>query len=90
MRDRQISVCAGKLVAGGLWAAATVLLATATATGNPHLGQWGMATAGAATTAHVRSYFITQNRLISHAFRLGREAARRGAPDVTELRPSVR
>ncbi len=74
MTDRAINL--GCVVAYLLWAAVVMFLLAGLLMENEHVGQVGLATAAAAATATVRSYFVKSNQIMRNALALRSEADR--------------
>lgn len=71
--DKRLSL--GSVIAYGLWALVVLLLAASWGFDSAHLGRAALACSAAAATAHIRQFFVTQDRLLRNAFELGRDSA---------------
>lgn len=73
VQDRTVSL--GCFVAYMLWTLALALMIGGTLFHTYTLQNWGIVCAAAGATATVRSYFVSQNRMMRNAFQLGRDSA---------------
>lgn len=86
MYDKKLSL--GSVLAYSLWAVVALLLIASWGFDSEHLGRTALAVSAAAATAHIRRFFIIQNRLLRNAFELGRDSASGHVSTMT--RPSSR
>lgn len=72
MYNKKVSL--GCVIAYGLWALTVILIAASWIFDSAHMGRTGLAFSAAAATAHIRQFFVMQNRLLRNAFELGRDS----------------
>lgn len=88
MYDKRLSL--GCVLAYGLWALVTVLLAASWGFDSADLGRAALATSAAAATAHVRQFFVIQNQMMRNAFELGRDSVSEPVSPLSRTRVTLR
>ena len=70
-----VKISAGYTIAYTLWFLVVAGMIVASVFDLDHLGRASLALAAAAATAHIRQFFVVQNKMLRNAFELGRDHA---------------